>query len=465
MNKTSNNNIFRFEVIVVLVLFLIPNTFFVMCSPNETGLSSGSSEGEISIFVAGDAIITQNWSHYKEPEFLLLINEIRNADVSIVNLEMLINDFKGHPQKSSGGTWMSCKAEIADELVWAGFDMVGHANNHTFDFGAVGVLETWKHVQKAGLVIAGSGKDLQTARAPGYYKSPKGTIALISSSSTYTDYGTAGRSRPDMQGRPGLNPLELKTNIIATITQSTAEEILKLAENEGLDGVTIRRNRLNFLGQRFTIGVKNEFTYTRKANQSDVDANLASIKNAENNSDLVVVSIHAHSQGEWLEDFCHQAIDAGADIIFGHGPHRILGIEIYKGKPIFYSLGDFVFQNEQVDHLPSDYYEKYGLGDDAKPEDAHNVRYNNGTSGFPVQRTAWEGLAATVNFKEGEVVSIRLFPIDMGFGKPVPVRGRPKYANNELGKYIIEYTMEQSKKYSTKIEYIEDENAGLIKIK
>ncbi|MFC1476837.1 CapA family protein [candidate division KSB1 bacterium] len=464
MHTTSKYHVRNFTCILFITTTIIFGSFFLVCSQQDSGTSSGAAD-EISVFIAGDAIITQDWSHFEEPEFLQLIDEIRVADVSIVNLEMLINDFQGYPQKASGGTWMSCKKEIADELVWAGFDMVGHANNHTFDFGSVGALETWKHVQNAGMVIAGSGKDLQTARAPGYFKSPQGTVALISNSSTYTDYGTAGRRRPDMQGRPGLNPLELRTETTATITQATAEKIQRLAEQEGIPRVSVSRGRLNFMGQRFTIGENNEYSTSRGLNPDDAEANLASIREAENNADIVVLSVHAHSQGEWLVEFCHQAVDAGADIIFGHGPHRILGIEIYKGKPIFYSLGDFVFQNEQVDHLPSEYYEQYGLGDDAKPEDAHNIRYNNGTTGFPATRTAWEGIAATIDFKDGAVTDIRLFPVDMGFGKPVPIRGRPKYADSELGKYIIEYTMEQSLRYNTEIEYVASDNIGRVVIK
>jgi len=175
--------------------------------------------------------------------------------------------------------------------------------------------------------------------------------------------------------------------------------------------------------------------------------------------------MHAHSQGSWAADYCHQAVDAGADIVFGHGPHRILGIEIYKGKPIFYSLGDFVFQNEQIDKLPSEYYEQYGLGDDAKPEDAHNIRYRGGTSGFPVQRYIWEGIAATLTVNNGKITAIKLIPVDMGFGKPVPIRGRPKYADSELGAKIINDVINLSKNYGTVIEYDAANNIGIVTVK
>jgi Bacterial capsule synthesis protein PGA_cap len=69
----------------------------------------------------------------EEPKFLQLVAEIRGADVALANLEMVIHEFKGYAQQDSGGTYMAARPEVATELAWAGFDMVGHANNHTFD--------------------------------------------------------------------------------------------------------------------------------------------------------------------------------------------------------------------------------------------------------------------------------------------------------------------------------------------
>jgi len=427
--------------------------------------TTAGAQQEITIFLTGDAIISQTWSQYNEPEFLKLIQEIRGADVAIANLEMLINDFKGYPQTESGGTWMACKKEIASELKWAGFDMLGHANNHTYDYGSVGILESIKNIEEAGLVTAGAGKDLQSARAPAYFKHSKATIALISHTSTFTAYGRAGRSRPDMQGRPGLNPLTVTDETSITLKRSTADSLLKLARQENIPNVSLRGNTLSFLGQTYQIGEENRSIRKTIIDPKDLAGNLASIREARTKADVVVISVHTHSPGSWLNEYCHQAIDAGADIIFGHGPHRISGIELYKGKPIFYSLGDFVFQNEQIDALPSEYYEQYGLGDDAKPEDAHNIRYRGGTSGFPVQRQVWEGIAATLTLKNGQITAIKLIPVDMGFGKPVPIRGRPKYADNELGAKIITDVINLSKNYGTVIEYNASDNTGLVKIK
>ncbi|MGH6692074.1 MAG: CapA family protein, partial [Gammaproteobacteria bacterium] len=353
-------------------------------------------------------------------------------DVAVANLEMLIHEFKGYPQSvvDGLGDHMAARPIIAKELAWAGFDMVGHANNHTYDYGEIGVLENLQHVRQAGLILAGSGEDLQRARAPGYFQSSKGTVALVAAASTFASHNRASRSRPDLHGQPGLNPLA-----ISRIPQSR------------LRSWTLTR------------------TSTTAVDPKDVEGNLATIREAAANADIVVLSVHAHRQGSWLVQFAHQAIDAGADVFMGHGPHEVRGVEIYRCRPIFYGLGDFVFQNEQIEKIPADVYERYGLGDDASPEDAQNAITKFGTQGYPSQREAWESIAATVNFQNGTLTRIRLLPVDLGFGKPLPVRGRPKLASNELAKRIIGNVRDRSREYGTVIDYRESENIGLIDIK
>ncbi|MGH7831643.1 MAG: CapA family protein, partial [Candidatus Binatia bacterium] len=366
------------QLLRVIAVVVLVETLLSGCSGfgGESSVCGQPAGGrELSMFIAGDAIITQPWSHLDEPEFLRLVAEIRGADVALANLEMLIHDFKGYAQRNSGGTYLAARPKIAKELAWAGFDMVGHANNHTFDYGSIGVLENLENVKKAGIVLAGSGKDLQRARAPGYFRTAKGTVALVSTASTFTDYGRASRSRPDLHGRPGLNPLAVRWHSQFSIT--------------------------SFFSITFN------FASWAEVDQEDLKGNLDAIREARAKADLVVLSIHAHRQGPWLADVAHQAIDAGADVVFGHGPHAVRGVEVYKCKPIFYSLGDFVFQYEQIERLPWEAYARHGLGDEAKPEDAQNAQSKFGTRYFPVRREAWEGIAAVVYFRGGEVTRVR----------------------------------------------------------
>jgi len=148
-------------------------------------------------------------------------------------------------------------------------------------------------------------------------------------------------------------------------------------------------------------------------------------------------------------------------VVFIHGPHRIHGIKVYKGKLIFYGMGDFVFQYEQVERHPAEFYERFGLGDDATPEE---LLRTGGAWKFPEAREAWESFAASLCFINDQVVQVRILPLDLGFGKPLPIRGHPLYADKKLGKYIIDQLKTRSEEFGTKISYKTKENIGLLEL-
>ncbi len=114
--------------------------------------------------------------------------------------------------------------------------MVSSANNHTFDYGPVGVLENLQNLARVPIVAAGSGEDLQRARAPQYFHHPRGTVALISAASTFVPYGKASRSRPDLRGRPGLNPLTTVSHLMFEIPSAFADSLASLARLAGYSG-------------------------------------------------------------------------------------------------------------------------------------------------------------------------------------------------------------------------------------
>ena len=122
--------------------------------------SAAQPERTFRFALTGDAIITRRLSVYQEPEFLGLIDLIRNADAGFTNLEMLFHDFEPWPTHQSGGTYMRAEPELVKELVWAGFDLVSLANNHTGDYGVEGMRLTQQYVRRAGLVGAGTGENL-----------------------------------------------------------------------------------------------------------------------------------------------------------------------------------------------------------------------------------------------------------------------------------------------------------------
>jgi poly-gamma-glutamate synthesis protein (capsule biosynthesis protein) len=194
------------------------------------------------------------------------------------------------------------------------------------------------------------------------------------------------------------------------------------------------------------------------------------VRNAETLADYTIVSIHAHeSQGDrtvparFVVDFARRMIDEGADVFVGHGPHVLRGIEIYKGKPILYSLGDFVFQNETLQRLPDENYAPLGLGEDKGLSDFNDARYDHDRTGFPASPEIWESVVAEAVFEGKELSELRLHPISLGFGKARYVRGRPLPADEKLSRKIIADLTRLSKPFGTDVEYVD--GMGVVRVK
>lgn len=415
-----------------LALLILAGCRSQSSAPSAVAAPCEPGRVDFSLFLAGDSLIVEPWSGVEDPEFIKLVDQIRSADAAITNLETVIHEFKGYPQAISGGTHMASPPRIAYELAWAGFDMVAHANNHTFDYGSIGVLETLDNVRKAGLVLAGSGKDLKHAREPGFFQGPGGTVGLVATAATFVPFGLAGASRPELHGRPGLNPFRVSFRKTVPFT--------------GPIGITIPTSA--------------------QINPEDLEANLDSIRSARKKADIVVFSIHAHGKGLWLSDLAHRVIDAGADVFFTHGPHETRGIEIYHCRPIFYGLGDFVFEQERIRRLPPESYESHGLKGDATWEELQEKREKRNSDRLSSydRWPAFEGLGAVVRFKMDGNPDVRLIPVDLGYGKPLPVYGRPKLADPQMGRKIIGGMNDKSKPFNTSIRYNDSDNTGVISI-
>jgi len=183
------------------------------------------------------------------------------------------------------------------------------------------------------------------------------------------------------------------------------------------------------------------------------------VKSASRLADYTIVTIHAHEgdrnrlvPAQFLVTFARAMVDAGADLFVGHGPHVLRGIEIYKGKPILYSLGDFIFQNDTLLRLPSENYEPYGLGPGTHVADFNDRRYSGDTRGFPADALIWESVVAIPRFKGKQLTELALHPISLGFGKPRTERGRPMLADAELGRKILDDLTKLSEPFGTRIE-------------
>ena len=449
-----------------------------------------SEQGDFSMMFLGDVMPTRRLAVFGEERYLQLREVCVNADATFANLETSVHRYLEGHQNISGGTYMTTQPHLLEDLKWLGVNLVSTANNHAFDYGEEGIAATCRYLDDAGIAHAGTGRHLREARAPAYLDTKRGRVALIAVTATMPGHSVAGEQRPDTPGRAGVNPL--RHSISHMIDGRGLEELRRLGAALGFEAARIRRQNLGdarsrvganssseyaFGNMRFEKG--GEFGVRTVGNKRDVEENLQQIKEARRMSDWVVVSLHCHELGgeklltaahrseidelaDFAVEFAHGCIDAGADIFVAHGPQEPFGVEIYKGRPIFYSLGTTIFELETPQFLAEEAYARYGLGGDAGPADFADVRYQNDTVGHPADSNYWKQVVAKCEFKEKKLARIELYPLDLGFAKPRWQRGRPLLAEEKLGREIIEKVAGLSRRRGTEVKW--QNGLGLIVI-
>ena len=435
--------------------------------------------GNFTVALAGDTMLTRKLTPFKEERFLALREIMRGVDAAFANLEGTVHTWEEGTPGITQGTFMTTEPKLLDDLKWLGINMVSCANNHAFDYGEGGVLANIKHLDEAGIAHAGTGRNLAEARAPAYLDTPNGRIALVAATATFRAWNQAGEQRPDLRGRPGINPLGFQTTY--NVDTVAFEQLKRISRELGFDKTHERARKhfysdkeipdakaaeLSLLGNRYLLAER--FAIETRASERDLQDNLRWIREARRQADWLVVSVHCHEFGgaslltagsraeleetaEFVTRFAHQAIDEGADVFVGHGSHFPMGIEIYREKPIFYSVGNFVFQNETVGFFPADAYERFDLDLRATPSDFLDARTAGGKKGHPADPAYWENMFAVCEFSSSKLKEIRIYPIDQGFGRPRPQRGRPVLAEGEVADRVINRVVNLSQRYGTKI--------------
>jgi poly-gamma-glutamate synthesis protein (capsule biosynthesis protein) len=238
---------------------------------------------------------------------------LRGADLVFANLECLLyQPPDGHAVEHEG---FFANPEIAGEaLRTAGIAAVGLANN--VNYGAAAITGSIDRLDRLGIAHAGAGADLAAARAPAILERGGLRVGFLQRSSVYwpTNHEASTRgcgiavirghtayqvpvhkSRPEVppMNRPGVPPI--------VVTWADREYLAAFSE----DIAAVRRE-----------------------------------------ADIVVASCHwglGEEVLDYMREIAHAAVEAGADVVIGHGPHYSLPVEVYRGKPIFYGLGSFSF--------------------------------------------------------------------------------------------------------------------------
>jgi poly-gamma-glutamate capsule biosynthesis protein CapA/YwtB (metallophosphatase superfamily) len=374
------------------------------------GQAAKNIPATIMITLAGQSMIRSDL-RATAPGAVPVMQGLLKGDVVFTNFESTVAE-KGETVEEGRG--FLTPPEALDALQAFGFNLVAFASNHAFDLKAKGIQNTIREADARKLVHAGTGNNAAEAAAPGYLHTPNGTIALIASASGLIAPG--GNATAD---RPGVDELRVE----AGGKQNEATEDLPGAPANIPNAEDARRIRER-------------------------------IREARQHADLVIVYQHNHvfgnhsfstifSEGmaerlapnDWLVKWTHAEIDAGADIVVMHGAPVLHGIEIYRGRPIFYDLGNFIY------NVPP-------------------------TLTYIDEPMSWESVVAYLEFQGRNLRSITLRPIalnDIGEGQPdvhseytnnqfLDTRGLPSPAAGAKAGYILRRVADQSRNFGTKVE-------------
>ena len=408
---------------------------------------------KIKMTAAGDAILTQGYKEggYEGQE--ILRDYIAKGDARFGNLEICITDWSAWASTYCGGIWMSTTPDKLGQIVDYGFNFMGFANNHTMDFGPDGLRQTLAATKNHDIRVTGAGETLSEASAPVYREFAGGKVAFLALTSSLDDSARAGYATEVIPGRPGVNPLRFSSHI--TVTQEHFDILKQITETTQVNGQrdfsrkngfapALAPNELDFANtQVFLSDNGKEETITR-CNKEDLERTCAAIREAKKQADYVVVMIHTHQcngqqvtqPAAFIVEFCHACIDAGADVLLGGGTHEFKPIELYKGKPIFYSLGNFIFQLRGLLHLPADHHYKYHTHGMSDP-DALAVQFDGWQKGLWVQEECFWGIIPYFEFEDGRLTHAEMLPIDLGFRKDTRYKGLPYAAEPDVAKRIF----------------------------
>lgn len=436
----------------------------------------------------GDAMITREILPYEDntDAFDDLLMLLRGADATMTNLEVLLHDYEGYPSASSGGTYMRSPPRVADELAGMGINLFSAATNHTIDYSHKGIERTIESLRERNLTFAGLGENLYEARNPAYLETAAGRVAIVSACSTITPGSEAGAQSPALQGRPGLNPLRVEQ--VYRLPHSQLDSLRKISHELGIEDVKQAwydrgmrvghdwddESYFHFMDMKFETGDKAAIEYA--VDEDDREEIIKSIEEARRNADWVVATLHAHhgpggrtrtkETPEFVRKFGRTCVDAGADAFVVTGPHVLRGIEIYDGNPLFYSLGHLIVQNETVERLPPESFQRYGHDDYTKASNVFDARLydeNGDPKGDLANPAFWRSLVPVCEFSaKSGLQQIKFYPITLQRKQSRPQRGIPVLAEGKMADEILNEFVELSAAFDANIDV--EEKVGVLSL-
>jgi poly-gamma-glutamate capsule biosynthesis protein CapA/YwtB (metallophosphatase superfamily) len=377
-----------------------------------------SQDSLLTLTMTGQAMIRSDL-RTADPAALARIRSMLAGDVIFTNLEGAVAE---PGQSVHQGRGFLTPPQSLDALQAMGFNLLAFSDNHAFDLQVTGVLNTLREADLRHLVHAGTGLTLAAAAAPAYLSTAHGRVALVASAS-----GLLAAGARATRSQPGVNELGVEAG---TLPNEASSDLPGAPANH--------------------------------PQAEDARRILQSIREARRHADVVIVYQHNHVFGDesfstlfsegmperlrpnaWLVKWVHQEINAGADVVVMHGAPLLHGVEIYRGKPIFYDLGNFIYNVPPV------------------------LTYID-------EPMAWESVIASVEFAHGKLRSVTFHPVvlnNIGAGQPdvhseytnnqfLDTRGLPQAASGAKARYILERLARLSRPFGTRIE-LQGESARL----
>jgi poly-gamma-glutamate capsule biosynthesis protein CapA/YwtB (metallophosphatase superfamily) len=369
----------------------------------------------LTITLAGQSMIRSDL-RVTASDAVAEIASLLQGDVKFTNFEAVVTE-PGQPNASTpetrpNGGWLTPPGALGS-LQTLGFNIVSLSNNHAWDLKVPGIQNTLREASRLSLAHAGIGNTMDEAAAPGYLHTPKGTVALIAMASGEVAPGGAATST-----RPGVDELRVHQGSEGHVNGTTADQY----------GTPLDRN------------------------DEDAQRILQSIRSARKQADLVIMYQHNHVFDKpfgtifseelperlvpppWIKKWTHEEVDAGADIVVMHGAPLVQGVEIYHNKPIFYDMGNFIF------NMPP-------------------------TGGLD-EPIIWESVVAYLQYQGKDLQSISFRPIflnKIGKGEAdvhnghtnnqfLDTRGLPKPATGERARIILDRLADSSRPFGTTVE-------------
>ncbi len=439
----------RLALVVVLTLASAAAAWLTSATHDPRRPASAPT-GALVLALAGDAAISVPLD-VDAPGLRAVAGLAQRASLAIANFELSIAPAAAPGAELGAPRWPSATDAAAEDLRRLGIGAVSLANNHALDFGADGLSAVQARLAAAGVAAAGAGANLEAARAPAFVETPAGTVALVSVAVSFSPGARAAPRQGDILGRPGVNGLRYARHLTvdAASFEGLAAAFPPPAFTANPDGRT-----WNLLGITVERGARGGMALV--PDREDLAALAASVREARATAAAVVVSLHAHEPGNRLDDVpdllrevAHAAIDAGADVVHGHGPHRLRGIEVYRGRPVFYSLGNFVFPDRALTAPAADGFE----------DAAMNVLSPVGAEGPPIVDFSddawWQSAIALVRVEGGRVSRVELHPLDVGVGQDRRVRGIPAPAGPMAATAILARLRELSAPLGTTVTVVD----------